>query len=207
VVGLFAEGLAGATLLIWVLFFMNLMALYTLGQWLPSIITGAGLSLSTANFATTFYQLGGTFGCVLIAFLCDRFSTRLVLPITFLAGSAACLLIGAAGLNATLLIAAVSAAGFCVVGGQGAANAFVGNYYPSSLRATGIGWALGIGRLGTILGAQVIGTLKDAGLDAKSLFELCAIPGLFAALAIWRVARHRTQPAAGPTAELANLKA
>ena len=59
VVGLFADGLAAPTVLIWVLYFMNLMVLYTLSNWLPTIITGAGLPMSTANFATSFYQLAG----------------------------------------------------------------------------------------------------------------------------------------------------
>ncbi|MDB5458910.1 MAG: major facilitator transporter [Caulobacteraceae bacterium] len=191
VLGLFADGLAGPTLLIWVLFFMNLMVLYTLSSWLPTIMTGAGLPLATANFATSFYQLGGAFGGLLIAFLCDRFSSRYVLPITFIGASISCFLIGSAGVNPTLIVTAISAAGFCVVGGQSAANAFVGNYYPSQVRASGIGWALGIGRLGTILGSYVIGALIAGGVEAHTLFEICAIPGLFAALAIWLVARNK----------------
>jgi AAHS family 4-hydroxybenzoate transporter-like MFS transporter len=208
-VGLFADGLAMPTLLIWVLYFMNLMVLYTLSNWLPTIITGAGLSLGTANFATSFYQLAGVFGALLIAIFCDRFGSRVILPVIFVGASACCFLIGSAGVNPTLVVAAISAAGFCVVGGQSAANAFVGNYYPSHIRATGIGWALGIGRLGTILGSYVIGSLIAAGVGAHALFEICAIPGLFAALAIWLVARNRPFNArvVAVAAEPINLKA
>ncbi len=204
--GLFSGGLALPTVLIWVLYFMNLMVLYTLSSWLPTIVTGAGLSLSTANFATSAYQMGGVLGALLIAFLCDRFSSRIVLPATFLGGSAACVLIGAAGVSPGLIVAAISAAGFCVVGGQGAANAFVGNYYPSQMRATGIGWALGVGRLGTVLGSQVVGTLIAAGVQAHALFEICAIPGLFAALAVWLVARGRPLDTLAPAGSV-NLNA
>jgi len=68
------------------------------------------------------------------------------------------------------------------------------------VRASGIGWALGIGRLGTILGSYVIGLLIEAGANAHSLFELCAIPGLFGAAAIWFVAR---KGASAPTAPVA----
>ncbi len=192
VLGLFSDGLALPTLLIWVLYFMNLMVLYTLSNWLPTIITGSGLSLGTANFATSFYQLAGVFGALLISFACDKFGSRIILPVIFLGASTCCFLIGSAGVNPTLVVAAISAAGFCVVGGQSAANAFVGNYYPSHIRATGIGWALGIGRLGTILGSYVIGSLIGAGAEAHTLFEICAVPGLFAALAIWLVARKRS---------------
>jgi AAHS family 4-hydroxybenzoate transporter-like MFS transporter len=153
VVGLFKDGLALPTVLIWILYFMNLMVLYTLSNWLPTIITGAGMPMRTANFATSFYQLAGVAGALLFAILCDKFGSRRVLPAIFILTSVFCFLIGSAGANATLVVAAASIAGFCVVGGQAAANAFVGNYYPSYIRATGIGWALGIGRLGTILGA------------------------------------------------------
>jgi AAHS family 4-hydroxybenzoate transporter-like MFS transporter len=207
VVGLFQDGLTGPTVLIWILYFMNLMVLYTLSNWLPTIITGAGLSLGTANFATSFYQLAGVFGALLISFLADNFGSRVILPVIFVGASLSCFLIGAAGVNPALVVAAISAAGFCVVGGQAAANAFVGNYYPSHIRATGIGWALGIGRLGTILGSYVIGTLISAGAEAHTLFEICAVPGLFAAVAIWMVAGKRTHASSVPSAaQSANVK-
>ena len=200
VVGLFQDGNAAPTVLIWVLYFMNLMVLYTLSNWLPTIITGAGMPASTANFATSFYQLAGVPGALLFSYLCDRVGTRLILPAVFLCASVFCFLIGAAGQNPTLVVGAASMAGLFVVGGQAGANAFVGNFYPSHVRATGIGWALGIGRLGTILGSYVVGLLITAGAEAHTLFELCAVPGLFAAFAIWLVARKRPQPTAGPIA-------
>lgn len=190
VVGLFQDGNAAPTVLIWVLYFMNLMVLYTLSNYLPTIITGAGMPMSTANAATSFYQLAGVPGALVCSYLCDRAGSRLILPVVFLGTSVFCFLIGSAGSNPGLVIAGASMAGLFVVGGQAGANAFVGNFYPSHVRATGIGWALGIGRLGTILGSFVIGKLLEAGADAHTLFELCAIPGLFAAAAIWFVARR-----------------
>lgn len=200
VVALFAGGLAAPTVLIWVLYFMNLMVLYTLSNWLPTIITGAGMPISTANAATSFYQLGGVVGGLLFSFCCDRFGARLILPAIFLGTSVFCFLIGAAGQDPGLVVGAASTAGLFVIGGQAAANAFVGNYYPSHVRASGIGWALGIGRLGTILGSYVIGLLIEAGANAHTLFELCAIPGLFSAAAIWFVARKGSVAPSAPVA-------
>jgi AAHS family 4-hydroxybenzoate transporter-like MFS transporter len=175
--------------LFWVLYFMNLMVLYTLSNWLPTIVTDAGMPLSTATAATSFYQLGGLVGGLIFAFLCDKVGTRLVLPVIFLGTSVFCFLIGAAGQNGALVVGAATTAGLFVIGGQAAANAFVGNFYPSHVRASGIGWALGIGRLGAILGPYVIGSLIGSGATPHTLFELCAVPGLFAAVAIWLVAR------------------
>jgi benzoate transport len=200
VVGLFQDGNAAPTVLIWVLYFMNLMVLYTLSNWLPTIITGAGMPASTANFATSFYQLAGVPGALLFSYLCDRVGTRLILPAVFLCASVFCFLIGAAGQNPALVVGAASMAGLFVVGGQAGANAFVGNFYPSHVRATGIGWALGIGRLGTILGSYVVGLLITAGAEAHTLFEICAVPGVFAAFAIWLVARKRPHRAAAAPA-------
>ena len=199
VVGLFEGGLALTTVLLWVLYFLNLMVLYTLSNYLPTIITGAGMPPSTANFATSFYQLAGVPGALVCSYLCDRVGSRLILPTVFLGTSVFCFLIGAAGQNPGLVVGAASAAGLFVVGGQAGANAFVGNFYPSHVRATGIGWALGIGRLGTILGSYVIGKLLEAGATPHTLFEICAVPGLFSATVIWIVA-SRNRSAAGPAA-------
>jgi AAHS family 4-hydroxybenzoate transporter-like MFS transporter len=206
VVGLFERGLAAPTVLLWVLYFMNLMVLYTLSNYLPTIITGAGMPMSTANAATSFYQLAGVPGALACSYLCDRFGSRLVLPAVFLGTSVFCFLIGAAGRDPGLVVGAASAAGLFVVGGQAGANAFVGNFYPSHVRATGIGWALGVGRLGTIFGSVVIGVLLEAGATPHSLFEICAVPGLFSAATIWFVARkHR--PAAAAAGMAAHAKA
>ena len=200
VVSLFRDGLAAPTVLFWVLYFMNLMVLYTLSNWLPTIITGAGMPLSTASAAASFYQLAGVPGAILFSFGCDRFGSRLILPAIFLGTSVFCLLIGVAGQNPGLVVGAASAAGLFVIGGQGAANAFVGNFYPSHVRATGIGWALGIGRLGTILGSYVIGMLIATGVEPRTLFEICAVPGLFSAAAIWFVARKGSSAPVSPVA-------
>jgi AAHS family 4-hydroxybenzoate transporter-like MFS transporter len=200
VVALFEGGLAAPTVLFWVLYFMNLMVLYTLSNWLPTIITGAGMTMGAANAATSFYQLGGLAGGLLFSFCCDRFGARLILPAIFLGASVFCFLIGVAGQNPDLVIGAATTAGLFVIGGQAAANAFVGNYYPSHVRASGIGWALGVGRLGAVLGPYVIGSLIEAGATPHTLFELCAIPGLFAAAAIWFVARNGATGSASPIA-------
>ena len=208
VVGLFQDGFALPTVLIWVVYFMNLMVLYTLSQMLPTIVTDAGMPLSTASAATSYYQLGGIAGALLFSYGCDRFGSRLILPAIFIGTSVFCFLIGVAGRDPGLVVGAATSAGVFVIGGQAVANAFVGNFYGSHIRATGIGWALGMGRLGAIVGPAVIGVLDGAGARPQTLFELCAIPGLFAAAATWFLARNqRPVPAAPPGAAAAAAKA
>ena len=84
------------------------------------------------------------------------------------------------------------AAGFCIVGGQIAANALTATYYPTAIRSTGMGWALGIGRVGSIVGPLIGGGMLAAKVGVDTLFMVAAIPALIAAvaaLALVRVAR------------------
>jgi MFS family permease len=83
-----------------------------------------------------------------------------------------------------LLFAAISIAGFCVVGGQPAANALAASYYPTSLRATEVGWSLGIGRFGSILGPVTGGALIGLRWPNSWLFAAATVPALISGLMI-----------------------
>ena len=180
---LFAPGYVGPTLLIWLAFVCNLLLLYFLSAWLPSVVHGTGRSLELANLTTSLYQAGGIVGALILAFLCDRTGRpQPVLACAFLGAAACCVALGQVGSDTTLLMISAAGAGFCVVGGQIAGNAFVGNYYPSAARATGVGWALGIGRLGSIAGPLLGGALIGLKVSTPVLFTIFAIPALLGSL-------------------------
>ena len=84
---------------------------------------------------------------------------------------------------------AIFAAGFCIVGGQIAANALAAGLYPTSVRATGVGWALGIGRIGSIVGPLVGGALLTMKWSAGEVFVAAAGAALCAALAAFSLSR------------------
>lgn len=187
---LFANGYAMPTLLIWGLFGCNLLLLYFLANWIPSVAHSSGLSLAMANLTAAIYQVGGTIGAITLALLCDRFwRPQSILACAFLGAAICCYLIGQVGTETLALFASAAGAGFCVVGGQIAANAFVGNYYPAAVRATGIGWALGIGRFGAILGPLIGGILIGFQITTPNLFALFAIPALLASAFVLFVRR------------------
>lgn len=187
---LFTGGYALPTLLIWLAFFCNLLLLYFLANWLPSVVHASGLSVEMANVTTTIYQVGGTVGALVLAWICDRVGrAQPVLACAFLGAAACSVLIGAAGTSVPALIASAAGAGFCVVGGQIAANAFVGNYYPAAMRATGVGWALGMGRFGSVFGPLIGGVLIGLEVPTPMLFSLFALPALLAALCVLLVRR------------------
>jgi AAHS family 4-hydroxybenzoate transporter-like MFS transporter len=91
-------------------------------------------------------------------------------------------LIGQPGLSVAVLFVVVFLAGWCVVGGQPGLNAFAATYYPTSLRSTGIGWCLGVGRIGAIVGPAVAGELLSLKWPVSWLFLAAAVPALISAV-------------------------
>ena len=198
---LFESGYAGRTLLIWLAYFMNLILLYFIVNWLPSVLNADGLSLEMASVATSLYNVGGIAGSFLVAYFCDRTLPQRVLCITFIASAVCVLLIGWAGNAPGALVASTVGAGFCTIGGQIAMNAFTSAYYPAAARASGLGWALAIGRFGSILGPLIGGLLIGMNVSGPNLFRLSAIPAAITAIAIIFVGRSPELPS-GPTREL-----
>ncbi|WP_374359894.1 MFS transporter [Pseudoduganella danionis] len=188
VTALFKAGRARTTLLLWLVNFLNLLNLYFLSNWLPTILKDAGLSTSAAVLAATILPVGGTIGTLAMGQLIDRSSFRRVLIPSFLLAAAAIGLIGQSQHLLVLLCVAILVAGFCVVGGQPAVNALAANYYPTTLRSTGIGWSLGVGRLGSIIGPLLGGELLRMNWPNSTIFLIAAVPALLSALMLWMMA-------------------
>jgi AAHS family 4-hydroxybenzoate transporter-like MFS transporter len=194
---LFGNGRALGTALLWVMFFMNLLDLYFLANWLPTVINNAGIAVETAVVVTTLLQIGGVAGAVSLGWLIDRRSPFHVLAAAYLVAGLLIAAIGMAGASLALLVPAVFGAGFCIVGAQIGANALAAAFYPTAIRSTGIGWALGIGRIGSIIGPVVGGIILSLHWQMASLFAIGALPALCAAAAALVMGR---QPAERATA-------
>jgi MFS transporter, AAHS family, 4-hydroxybenzoate transporter len=182
---LFREGRTAVTLLLWVVFFMSLLDLYFLANWLPTVLNDLGASVSQAVVIGSMLQVGGVVGTFALGSLIDRFSFR-ALALVYFAAVFAVGAIGQLGHSRALVTVAIFAAGFCIVGGQIAANALAASFYPTSVKATGVGWALGIGRIGSIVGPVVGGVLLEQKWSAASVFVAAAAAALCAACAaLW----------------------
>ncbi|WP_443114931.1 MFS transporter [Herbaspirillum seropedicae] len=190
VAALFRDGRAGVTVLLWLISFMNLINLYFLSNWLPTLIRDAGYSTSMAVLIGTSLQVGGVIGTLSLGRFIQRFGFTRVLGTCFLLACFSIALIGKLAAVPALLFVAVIVAGFCIVGGQPAVNALAGTFYPTTLRSTGIGWALGIGRIGSVVGPVIGGQLIALQWTNASLFLAAAVPALISALTIARL--HRT---------------
>jgi MFS transporter, AAHS family, 4-hydroxybenzoate transporter len=189
---LFASKRSIMTLLFWVMFFMNLLDLYFLQSWLPTVLTDFGIPVERSIYITTLLQIGGVAGALLLGRLMDRLLSFGVLAGTYLAAAATIFLVGESGASIPLLVCTVFAAGFCVIGGQTSSNALAAEFYPTAIRSTGVGWALGIGRIGSILGPYLGAMLLTPGVQARHVFWAAAIPPCIAAAAAFAARFSRT---------------
>jgi AAHS family 4-hydroxybenzoate transporter-like MFS transporter len=208
VLHLFRAGRTLVTLLLWVVFFMSLLDLYFLTNWLPTVLNDLGASVSAAAAIGSSLQVGGVVGALALGSIIDRFSFRALALVYFMAVFAVGA-IGQLGHSVVFITMAIFAAGFCMVGGQIAANALAATFYPTSIRATGVGWALGIGRVGSIIGPLVGGMLLTMKWSAGAVFLAAAVAALCAALAAFclsRLARLGESAVERPTSFDAKLR-
>lgn len=188
VLHLFREGRTLVTLLLWLIFFMSLLDLYFLSNWLPTVLNDLGVSVSSSAAIGSMLQVGGVVGTFALGSIIDRFSFRALALVYFVAVFAVGA-IGQLGHSIVFVTMAIFAAGFCVVGGQIAANGLAATFYPTSVRATGVGWALGIGRVGSIVGPLVGGMLLTMKWSTAEVFMAAAAAALCAALAAFFLSR------------------
>jgi MFS transporter, AAHS family, 4-hydroxybenzoate transporter len=177
-VELFREGRTRVTLLLWLVNFANLLDMYFLSNWLPTVMRDAGYSTSTAVFAGTALWGGGVIGTLALGRVIDRLGFTRVLATTFLVAIVSTAAIGNSAVMVSVgaVFVAIFLTGFSIIGGQPALNALAATYYPTSLRSTGIGWSLGIGRIGSVIGPVLGGALIHFQWTSSSLFLAAAVP-------------------------------
>lgn len=178
---LFRGGRFATTLLLWTVFFANLLMMYALFGWLPTVLNQAGLPLDQAIVGTVIFNLGGVIGGLVIARAVDGLGPIKVMTAAYLVAAASVASIGFAGGALSAAIAAIFMAGATVVGAQFGMNALAISAYPTAVRSTGLGWALAVGRVGSIVGPIAVGALLARELALETLFVVFALPALVSA--------------------------
>jgi AAHS family 4-hydroxybenzoate transporter-like MFS transporter len=181
---LFLDGRAVMTLLLWLVNFANLLNLFFLANWLPLLSTRMGFSSYVAVLMGTTLQLGGLIGAIFLGPLIDRQGYYRVLVPMFLIAGFAVAAIGEPSLSLASLYLVIFVAGICIVGAQPALNALAATLYPTEIRATGVGWSLGIGRAGAIAGPIVAAQLVALDWSSQSLFLAASVPAAFSCIVI-----------------------
>jgi MFS transporter, AAHS family, 4-hydroxybenzoate transporter len=173
VAAILSPALRSTTITIWLIFVGVLLNVHLLSSWIPLLMKESGLSTAGAAWVTAAFHMGGVLGGVCASLALARGGWRTVAA--FAAGAAVTMAILAL-INTTAAgsIALIVVAGFCMTGTQNAINGSAGGAYPIQHRATGLGWALGIGRLGSIIG-PLVGALA-AVLDWDRDHRFYAIP-------------------------------
>ncbi len=193
---LFTEGRAVMTVLLWVAFASSLLGHYFLTSWLPTIMAGAAVPLTYAIISAALLQGGGGIGGLFICWLSDKKGSLSIALAYCLAAPLILFVPQARGSSLLILCFLV---GFFLVGGQIGLNAIAGTMYPTGIRATGAGWALGVGRIGSITGPVLGGILISMHVSIHLLFLYTAAAVLLCAVSIallWRIrTTHKSQVA------------
>lgn len=182
---LFQSGRTFGTIVLWLVFGLNLAEFYALQSWLPTILTNLKYDLNTVALATSLTTIGGIVAAFAIGPAMDRLGPYASLAAVYFAGVVFVALLGVAiSAPAWVLLVAAFCAGFCVSGGQKSVIALSAIFYPAPIRSTGVGWALGVGRLGGIGGPLLVGVLLGYHLQPASLFYAAAVPMLLAGVLV-----------------------
>ncbi|MCL6243248.1 MULTISPECIES: MFS transporter [Acinetobacter] len=188
---LYKQGRGISTMLFWLCFFMCLLTLYALGSWLPKLMMAAGYSLGSSLTFLLAMNIGAVIGTIGGGILADKFHLKPVIITLCLAGAVALSLLGFNSPQPVIYLL-VAVAGASAIGSQILLYSYVAQYYPLSVRSTGIGWASAVGRTGAIVGPILIGYLLSQELPHQINFMAVGIPVVIAAIAVFFIRKAQT---------------
>ncbi len=199
---LFGQGYALQTLLMWIIFFCSLMNLFLFIYWMPEVLHLTGMTPPEAARATSFRELGAILAVVYLGVLIDRFGPERALAWHYAAGVVFIALIALVAMPYLVLVIVIFFSGMTIIGSQTGANAACGKLYPARMRTSGLGWALGIGRLGGIAAPVLGGFLLSVGLPPRHIFLSACLFAVIAAVATGLLALRgvHAEPLSGSSA-------
>ena len=195
-VGIFRPELASTTVLVSLTYFLHITTFYFILKWVPKIVVDMGFSPSSAAGVLVWANVGGATGGAVLGMLAQRYAVK-HLTMALLIGSTAMVAVfghGQTDLERLSLICAV--AGFCTNGAVVGIYAVLARAFPTDVRATGTGFAIGIGRGGAMLAPAIAGLLFQAGFGLQSVALLMGAGSLASAACLSQVRFRTPQPAA-----------
>ena len=188
--GLFRDGAALPTALIWVSYFFTLMVVYILINWLPSLVIGQGFTGRQASWVMLALQIGAAAGTLFLGWVMDRLPAWALSALIYVGILVSLTALGLAS-HLPGMLAAGFIAGFFATGGQCVLYALAPHFYRPSIRATGVGSAVAIGRLGAMSGPLVAGKMLALGTGTAGVM-LASAPGIvIAAVAMFYLSVRR----------------
>jgi AAHS family 4-hydroxybenzoate transporter-like MFS transporter len=185
---LFIDGRAFGTLLLWMTFFFSLALTYFLINWIPSVSRQAGVAAEGAIIGVAMLNLGSIFGCLLLGRVIDRVGPFKVIGPAYALAALAIAALGYAD-SAAMLGAIAFTVGFLALGAQMCVVALAAVFYEPQYRATGVGGAMSVGRLGAVAGPVIGGVLVGLGMSSRDIFFFTAATSVLAAVSVWAMGR------------------
>ncbi|EKT4474727.1 MFS transporter [Pseudomonas putida] len=197
---LLAPAMRRTTLVIWLLFFLVMFGFYFVMSWTPKLLVAAGLSAQQGITGGVLLSVGGILGAALIGGLASRWPLMRVLALFMLITAALLVLFVANGASVTAALALGLLIGLFSNGCVAGLYALSPVVYDASVRTTGVGWGIGIGRMGAILSPTVAGVLLDGGWQPLHLYGVFASVFVLAAGCLLLL-RPTTKPASALPAD------
>lgn len=173
-----------STLLLWVAFFTTMFGFYFVNSWTPRLLVTAGMTESQGITGGLMLTLGGIFGAVLYGVLATKWNSKIVL-VAFTVLSAVMIVVFIS--SASIIVLALGAGvlvGMLINGCIAGLYTLAPSLYPASVRSTGVGWGIGIGRIGAIIAPLITGALLDASWSAGQLYLAVGVVVLISAAAV-----------------------
>jgi MFS transporter, AAHS family, 4-hydroxybenzoate transporter len=181
---LFAAGRAPVTILLWVAMIAQLIVVYIFSLWLPTLVKENGNPVDVSLLASSLFSLGGLAGSFLLGPISERIGPHITLAASYALVAAISTVLSGSGTNVPLLYAASFAVGIVAFGTWSALSALVTKFYPTEIRATGGGYAQGLGRIGSMLSPIIVGWALAAGWKADQVLLLPVVPACLAAICV-----------------------
>lgn len=186
---LFEGGLRAPTLLLWLGVFAGLMTLYFIVSWIPKLSIEAGLSETNGIYAGALYNFGAFVGTMSMSFLSVRLPLGRIIPAFLLSAAMFMLVFGSIAMSVPLTLLVAFLIGMTLQGGYNGMWPLAAAIYPEDRRATGIGWAVAVGRGGAVIGPLLGGYLMAAQTPLPMLFAAYCVPLVVCALSAGLAAR------------------
>ena len=177
---LFREGRARPTLLLWAGVFFGFFTLYFVISWIPKIAVDAGLPLEKGIYAGTAYNLGSFVGSIFLGWISARFGLQRMIFTFFVLAAVTLVVLGNVSMSVTFILTTAFVLGITLNGGFNGFWPTSARLYPTHIRATGVGWAVGAGRAGAVMGPLVGGYLLQSNAGLAATFWVFAIPVVLA---------------------------
>ncbi len=182
---LFEPAYQNSTFKVWIAIFFGFLTLYTLMSWVPNIAKEAGLPFEMATYVGIALNAGAAIGTTSMGFIAGKIGLKKTVLSFMLLAFAVMLIYGNFGLNTLMIFVMIFFIGIFVQGGFNGMYPTISRVYPTEIRTTGVGFAIGVGRLGAIIGPTLFGALSDAGLSIQMLFSLFSLPLLVTGFCVY----------------------